>query len=252
VEILFAFFLAGYFMLSGFDVGVGMLLPLLAQGVRSPGANPTGNEDSRRLVLATIAPFFLSNEVWLVATLGLASGAYPAREAALFGRVTPAVVALIIGWIVRDMGLWLRGRLDSSRWRLACDTAIVAGSWTIAVSWGAAVGVLLGGGLAMILPIVAYCCAFAAHGAVFATLRLPQPPLFLSRRLAQGLLPITTLVMVGLALLAVSRLPGGAVSGHSTQTLLIAVTVSALPLMLAAQAWVWWTFRARVEGPSYL
>jgi cytochrome bd ubiquinol oxidase subunit II len=323
VELLFAFFLVGYFVLSGFDIGVGMLFPLLArateraaggeQGGDSRGGGewggdsrgggewggdsraggeragderagigrvsselaaeeragigragselaaeePAGNgrlaggERARRLVLATIAPFFLANEVWLVGAVGLASGAYPGRETALFGRLAPAVLILVIGWMVRDTGLWLRGRLDSGRWRLCCDTAIVAGSWTVALCWGAAIGTLLGGAFTVVLPVLA-CCAFALHGTVVATLRLPVPPFALGRRAAQSMVPLTTLLMAGLAVLGISQLPGGATSGHSAQTLLIVATVAMLPLILAAQACVWWVFRARVEGPSYL
>jgi hypothetical protein len=34
--------------------------------------------------------------------------------------------------------------------------------------------------------------------------------------------------------------------------LLVPVVLTLLPFLVAAQAWVWWTFRHRVSGPSYL
>src|SRR5690242_17938777 len=99
-----------------------MLLPVLGR--------------ERRLTIAAIAPFFLGNEVWLVATAGLLTALFPVLEVHVFGRVWGAVVVLVAGWIVRDMGLWLRGRRDGTRWQAFWDLATVTGSWAVAASWG--------------------------------------------------------------------------------------------------------------------
>lgn len=61
---LLAFFATGYFVLAGADIGTGMVLPYLG-----------GSDGERRLVIASFAPFFLGNEVWLVATAGVLVGA---------------------------------------------------------------------------------------------------------------------------------------------------------------------------------
>ncbi|MFB9832873.1 cytochrome d ubiquinol oxidase subunit II, partial [Actinoallomurus acaciae] len=153
---LLGFFGIGYFVLGGADIGVGMLLPFLGR--------------DRRLTLAAIAPFFLGNEVWLVATAGLLTALFPGLEAEVFGRIWGALVVLVSGWIVRDMGLWLRGRGDGAAWRAFWDGATVAGSWAVAASWGMAVGLLMGGGAPLFA--VTSCGVFALHGAVFAALRL--------------------------------------------------------------------------------
>ncbi len=116
-------------MLAGADVGVGMLLPWLGRDQRE-----------RRLVIASFAPFFLGNEVWLVAA-GLVAGAFPGLEHRLLEELYPLVVVLLIGWVVRDMGLWLRGRVDAAAWRSVWDGAIVAGS-----QLGAGAGVGFGAG----------------------------------------------------------------------------------------------------------
>ncbi|WP_255283002.1 hypothetical protein [Actinomadura madurae] len=52
-------------------------------------------------------------------------------------------MVLLIGWVVRDMGLWLRGRVDAAGWRGACDAAVVAGSWALALAWGSVLGSVL-------------------------------------------------------------------------------------------------------------
>ena len=57
---LLAFFATGYFVLAGADIGTGMLTPYLGRTDRE-----------RRLVIASFAPFFLGNEVWLIATAGV-------------------------------------------------------------------------------------------------------------------------------------------------------------------------------------
>ena len=277
---LLGFFFIGYFVLGGADIGVGMLLPFLGR--------------DRRLTIAAIAPFFLGNEVWLVAAGGLLTSLFPGLEDRVFGRTWDALVVLIVGWIVRDMGLWLRGRRDGAGWRRCWDAATVAGSWAVAASWGVAVGLLMGHGAPLFA--VTTCGLFALHGAVFAALRLgSEVPRLLARRLAPvtlvagvpcaigagtdhlgrtlpiaaGLAVLLVLAWLGLGtrrhgaafaasslaiavipLLAAVDLPDATVGQDASLTLGVAGAM--VPLLVAAQAWVWWTFRGRVEGPSYL
>ncbi|MDA0633261.1 cytochrome d ubiquinol oxidase subunit II, partial [Nonomuraea sp. MCN248] len=131
---ILAFFTLGYLVLGGADIGVGMALPYLG---RTP--------DERREVIAAIAPFFLGNEVWLVVTGGVLAGFFPMLEGELLAGNYPLVVALLLSWVTRDTGLWLRGRLPGRRWQGWWDGAIVAGSWGLALSLGGLLGhVLLG------------------------------------------------------------------------------------------------------------
>jgi cytochrome bd-type quinol oxidase subunit 2 len=277
---LLGFFAIGYFVLAGADIGVSMLLPFLGR--------------DRRLTIAAIAPFFLGNEVWLVASAGLLTALFPHLESEVFGRAWGALVVLIAGWIIRDMGLWLRGRRDGQTWRSLWDGAIVAGSWAVAASWGVAIGLLMGGGAPLLA--VTTCSLFALHGAVFAATRLgTEAPPLLARRivpialvagvpcaigagvhhlgrtlpLAAGLavllvvtwlalgtrrhgaaLAMSALAIVAAPLLAGVNLPDATAADGASLTL--TVVCAMLPLLLAAQAWVWWTFRGRVEEPSYL
>jgi cytochrome bd-type quinol oxidase subunit 2 len=106
--VMLAVFTAGYLVLAGADIGVGMLLPWLGRG-----------QAERRVVIAAFAPFFLGNEVWLVSAVGLTAGAFPLLEHALLAGLFPVSAALVAAWVVRDMGLWLRGRVDAAAWRAA-------------------------------------------------------------------------------------------------------------------------------------
>ncbi|GAA0585671.1 cytochrome d ubiquinol oxidase subunit II [Actinomadura livida] len=241
--VLLAVFSAGYLVLAGADIGVGMLLPWLGRDQRE-----------RRLVIASFAPFFLGNEVWLVASAGLVAGAFPGLEHLLLEELYPLVVVLLIGWVVRDMGLWLRGRVDAVAWRGLCDAAIAAGSWALALAWGSVLGsVVFGGGLnagsVLGLPLAA---VFAWHGAGFARWRLPVE---LAAR--AGRVParygVSGAVLAVLPVAAGLRLPWSEVVTVGGGLAVTAVTtVAVLPFLLGSQALVWWTFRGRVDSPSYL
>ncbi|MFG2089476.1 MULTISPECIES: cytochrome d ubiquinol oxidase subunit II [unclassified Spirillospora] len=242
--VLLAVFSGGYLVLAGADIGVGMLLPWLGR-----------DERERRLVIASFAPFFLGNEVWLVASAGLVAGAFPGLEHDLLEELYPLVAVLLIGWVVRDMGLWLRGRVDAVAWRGGCDAAIVVGSWALALAWGAVLGSVLGGGglnagsvLGLPLAVV-----FAWHGAGFARWRLPVGVLAARAGRVPSRYAVSAVVMVAAPVVAGVRLPWSeAVAGGAGLTMTAVTTVVVLPLLLGSQALVWWTFRGRVESPSYL
>lgn len=165
---LLALFVVGYLVLAGSDIGLGMLMPHVA---RSP--------EERRRVVSAIAPYFLASEVWLVAAVGVLAGLFPALEHHVVGGLRPVLVMLLAGWVLRDAGLWFRARVDDRRWRSACDTAIVAGSWTLALSWGLALTGLVGGGLSpdlfTVLGTASVVSLFALRGAAFGAERLVGP-----------------------------------------------------------------------------
>ncbi|SDK33620.1 cytochrome d ubiquinol oxidase subunit II [Streptomyces indicus] len=270
---LLGFFAAAYFVLAGSDIGTGMLAPYLGRSDRE-----------RRLVIASFAPFFLGNEVWLVATAGLLIGCFPDLEGELLSGQFPVVVALLAGWIVRDMGLWMRGRVgggpgqggdvrsgpgpDGSGggrgWRLVCDTAVTGGSWVLALSWGWLLAGLFSGspdtpasGPVAVLTALAVAGLFAVHGLGFAVLRLTGDPYARARVLVgRAARPwhsfaLTAALMAALPLLAGLGLPLTESAGTSVDVLVPALLV-VTPLLVVVQAWMWRTFRGRVTRPSYL
>jgi len=246
--VMLAVFTVGYLVLAGADIGVGMLLPWLGR-----------RASERRLVIAAVAPFFLGNEVWLVAAVGVMAGAFPALEHGLLEGLFPLFVALVAAWVVRDMGLWLRGRVDAVAWRGGCDAAIVAGSWGLALAWASVLGTLLvaGGvpedglnaGSVLGLPLAVL---FAVHGAGFARWRSSGAVLERARRVPARF-AVSAVALAVVAVAAGARLPWSDLAGTGAGPEATAVmTAVLLPLLLAAQALVWWTFRGRVDSPSYL
>ncbi|MFF5259726.1 cytochrome d ubiquinol oxidase subunit II [Actinomadura viridis] len=245
---MMAVFTAGYLVLAGADIGVGMLLPVLGRGQRE-----------RRVVIASFAPFFLAHEVWLVALAGITAGAFPGLEHRLLEGLFPLFAVLLVAWVVRDMGLWLRGRVESAAWRGGCDVAVVAGSWGLALAWGSLLGtiVVAGGGPESGLNVgsvlgLPLALLFAVHGAGFARLRSAGAVLERARRVP-GRFEVSAVALVVVALVAGWRLPWSQVASSGTGLAATAVmTAVLLPLLLAAQALVWRTFWGRVDSPSYL
>ncbi|MFF9914581.1 cytochrome d ubiquinol oxidase subunit II [Streptomyces sp. NPDC013457] len=251
---LLAFFATGYFVLAGADIGTGMLTPYLGR-----------TDHERRLVITSFAPFFLGNEVWLIATAGVLVGCFPDVEGELLSGQFTVVVPLLTGWILRDAGLWSRGRGPGPRWRAVCDGAVVCGSWTVASAWGWLLAAPLTGapyerasGPTAVLVALAVAALFAAHGLGFAALRLTGEPYERARLLVGRTGPrqsfaLTAVLLGALPLLAGTALPlTERAADGATLALLVPALLVVTPLVVAVQVWTWRTFRHRVTRPSYL
>ena len=81
---------AGYFVLEGFDFGVGMLLPFVPRNEREQG-----------VLLETIGPVWDGNEVWLVVAGGATFAAFPAWYATMFSGFYIALLLLLFFLIIR-------------------------------------------------------------------------------------------------------------------------------------------------------
>jgi cytochrome d ubiquinol oxidase subunit II len=168
---------AGYFLLEGFDFGVGILLPVLGRGA-------TG----RRVMINTIGPVWDGNEVWLLTAGGAMFAAFPAWYAAMFSAFYLPLLLVLVALILRGVAFEYRGKRDSARWRLGWDTALFAGSLVPALLWGVAFGNVLhgiplnaaqhytGNFFSLLNPYallggVTTLTLFSLHGAVFLSLK---------------------------------------------------------------------------------
>jgi len=132
--ILIAVLWTGYFVLEGFDFGVGLLVPVLGRD----------NAD-RRVLLNTIGPVWDGNEVWLLVAGGATFAAFPAWYATLFSGFYLALLLILVALILRIVALEFRGKIDSDRWRRNWDRVIVFGSAVPALLWGVAFGNIVHG-----------------------------------------------------------------------------------------------------------
>src|SRR3954454_1223244 len=103
----------GYFVLEGFDFGVGMLLPFIA-----------GNERERRVVINTIGPVWDGNEVWVLVAGGATFAAFPECYATLFSGFYLPLLLILLALIVRGVAFEYRAKQDYPAWRSRWDAAI--------------------------------------------------------------------------------------------------------------------------------
>ncbi|WP_051132791.1 cytochrome d ubiquinol oxidase subunit II [Nocardia paucivorans] len=116
----------GYFLLEGFDFGVGMLMPVLGKG----------SDTRRRVVLNTIGPVWDGNEVWLITAGGALFAAFPEWYASMFSGFYLVLLLLLVALILRVCAIEYRGKIDDPVWRARCDLGIGIGSWVPALAWG--------------------------------------------------------------------------------------------------------------------
>ncbi len=125
--ILIAVLWTGYFVLEGFDFGVGALLPVLG-----------GNETERRVLINTIGPVWDGNEVWVIVAGGATFAAFPDWYATLFSGFYLPLLLILVALILRGVAFEYRGKRDEPVWRARWDLAIMIGSVVPAILWGVA------------------------------------------------------------------------------------------------------------------
>lgn len=125
--ILIAVLYIGYFVLEGFDLGVGILLPFL------------GKDDvQRRTIINTVGPHWDGNEVWLVTAGGATFAAFPNWYATLFSGFYLPLFLMLIALIARGVAFEFRSKDENPTWRSTWDWAICVGSFVTALLWGVA------------------------------------------------------------------------------------------------------------------
>ena len=125
--ILIGILFIGYFILEGFDFGVGIWMPFLAK-----------EDTQRRMILNTIGPHWDGNEVWLITAGGAMFAAFPGWYATLFSGFYLPLLVILLALIVRGIALEFRSKDESPRWRLFWDWAVCIGSILPSFLWGVA------------------------------------------------------------------------------------------------------------------
>jgi cytochrome d ubiquinol oxidase subunit II len=125
--ILIAVLWLGYFILEGFDFGVGMLVRKLGH-----------DEQDRRAIIHSIGPVWDGNEVWLITAGGATFAAFPDWYATLFSGFYLALFLILAALIVRGVSFEFWGKYDDSRWRTAWEWAMGISSLLAALLWGVA------------------------------------------------------------------------------------------------------------------
>lgn len=202
--VLIGVLFTGYFVLEGFDFGVGMLMPVLGKG----------DDTRRRVVLNTIGPVWDGNEVWLITAGGAMFAAFPEWYASVFSGFYFALLLVLVALILRICAIEWRGKINDPRWRARADIGIGIGSWVPAFAWGWVFATIvhgvpldenkqITGSVADLLTPYSLLGAlttgllFALHGAIFLGLKTSGEVRADAVRIAKLLLAPTALVVAG-------------------------------------------------------
>jgi cytochrome d ubiquinol oxidase subunit II len=125
--LIIGFLFIGYFVLDGFDFGVGMSLPFLGK-----------DDTDRRVLINTIGPVWDLNETWLIVAGACLFAAFPEWYATLFSGFYLALLLILIALILRGVSFEYRHQGKGLRWTNAFDRMIFIGSVVPAFVWGVA------------------------------------------------------------------------------------------------------------------
>jgi len=196
----------GFFVLEGFDFGVGALHSVV------------GRDDAgRRAAINTIGPLWDGNEVWLIVAGAGMFAAFPGWYATMFSGMYLAMALVLTALIIRGVAFEYRGKHDAARWRRTWDGLLTGGSLLAPLLFGVALGDLLHG-----LPInssqnytgsfwdllqpyalytgVTLLLICLLHGATYLCLKTTGDMRERSWRLARVIAPVTAAVTCGFAI----------------------------------------------------
>ena len=132
--IVAAIFWVGFFVLEGFDFGVGMLHAILGR-----------NDLERRVLINAIGPVWDGNEVWLIVAGAVLFSAFPGWYATMFSALYLGLVLLLVALIVRGLSFEWQRKFDDPRWRTFWRVGLTVTSALIPFLLGLALGDLLHG-----------------------------------------------------------------------------------------------------------
>lgn len=125
--ILWGILWAVYFMLDGYDLGLGTLLPVLAK-----------NDSDRRAIYNAIGPFWDGNEVWLLTAGGVTFAAFPTTYAVMFSSLYSALMLILFALILRGVAIGYREEVESPAAKAVWDWCMTIGSFVPALLFGVA------------------------------------------------------------------------------------------------------------------
>ncbi len=118
---------AVYFMLDGYDLGLGTLMPFLAR-----------SESDKRVIYGSMGPFWDGNEVWLIAAGGVTFAAFPGTYATMFSGLYSALMLVLFALILRGVAIGYRVEVESTGGKAIWDACMFVGSFAPALLLGVA------------------------------------------------------------------------------------------------------------------
>ena len=241
--ILIVILWTGFFVLEGFDLGVGMLHNFVGR-----------DDDGRRAVINTIGPLWDGNEVWLIVAGAAIFAAFPDWYATMFSGMYLAMVLLLVALIFRGVAFEYRGKSPDKRWRNFWDWALTVGSLLVPLVIGIALGNLLSG-----LPInssheytgtfwdlfrpypimtgVTLVAVCVLHGAAFIAMKTTDEVRARAWRTAKVVSPVTMLLVLAFISWTHVEASGGAFLNLIELIACIAVIAALWAVWADSQGW---------------
>lgn len=202
------FLFVGFFVLEGFDFGVGMVARFL------------GKDDKEvQLYMNTIGPFWDANEVWLIVAGGAMFAAFPHWYATMFSGFYIPLVFMLLALIIRGVSFEFRGHVNSQRWRNQWDWGLAIGSFLPPLLWGVVLAnfmtgmpidqdkEMVGGFLQFLHPFallggVMMVALFLIHGLQFITIRTLGEVNERAKQLRNKLAPLTLILFIAFIIMS--------------------------------------------------
>jgi cytochrome d ubiquinol oxidase subunit II len=225
----------GYFVLEGFDFGVGMLVPVLGR-----------DDTEKRMIIHSIGPVWDGNEVWLLVAGGATFAAFPGWYASEFSGFYIALFLLLAALIVRGISFEFWGKVPAARWRATWAWALAIGSGLAALLFGVAWadfvhGVPMSASHTMtaslwdllhpyaLLGGLVTLSLFLTHGAGFLALRTTGEVNRRATRMAHRTAPASTVLAIGFLIWTAAAQSFGI--GTLVPAVAAALAFAALPMM---------------------
>lgn len=237
-----------YFILDGYDLGIGTLLPFLGK-----------SDTDRRIMLNSMGPFWDGNEVWLITAGGVTFAAFPKAYAVMFSGLYTPLMLLLFALIIRGVSLEFRHQVDSPAWRRVWDWGATIGSFLPALLLGVAFanifmglpldekGVFQGNLLTLLNPYglaggVLFVLLFAMHGALWQAIKSEGDLQRRAANLARTLWPVLV-VLIG-AFVVLTVIYTNLLANYLTNPLLLVLLVAPVLALLLLRRQIgkedWW------------
>ena len=237
-----------YFMLGGFDLGLGTVMPFVAK-----------DEKEVRTAYNAMGPFWDGNEVWLITAGGVTFAAFPTTYAVMFSTLYTPLLMILFALIVRAVSFEFRGQVDSPAWRKLWDACLFIGSFLPALLFGVAFanifqgipfddkGAFHGTLLTLLNPYgivggVFFVIAFVTHGLLWLAIRSTGP---IHDRAASFLPKVwAALLVVAVIFLVHTWFATRLYGNYLRNPILFAVPLLAVAALVAVRAFIarqaWW------------
>ncbi|MEI3606363.1 cytochrome d ubiquinol oxidase subunit II [Pseudogracilibacillus sp. SE30717A] len=234
--ILITILFVGFFVLEGFDFGVGIVSRFLGK-----------NDQEKRVYINTIGPFWDANEVWLITAGGAMFAAYPHWYATMFSGFYIPLVFMLLALILRGVSFEFRGKVENDKWKNTWDWAMFIGSFLPPILWGVVlanfmIGMPINQDKEMVGSFLQFLNPFAllggmmflmltiTHGLQFITIRTTGELQERARQLGRKVAPIT--IILFLAFIVVGYIISDVFTFHG-QTFMVLPILAWISLLFA-------------------